>query len=135
MEYLISKKKTDVHSRRLKFYCDNDLESAIPLELVVQREDACELAMEEILQCKYVSSIRDHAFKIKWVGFGEEEATWEDPVHIHAMEPDVVEEYVSSMRNTASKRAIIEMLDLDLNYWGNFIYEIIGIKEPVNTGT
>ncbi len=116
MEHLITGKLTEVHSRRLKFYCDNELDSIVPLELVVQREDDCESAVESILQCKLVQATRDYAFQIKWAGFSEEEATWEDPAHIYAMEPpDMVHEFVRRLRTTAMKRSLVEALDLDIN--------------------
>ena len=113
VEHLISRKLSLVHSRRLKFYCDNELDSSIPLELVVQREEACESAVESILECKYVRATHDYAFKVKWVGFEEVEASWEDPVHIYAMEPVMVEEFVQRLRNGPMKRALVDLLDLD----------------------
>ena len=112
---MITHKRSEVHSRRLKFYCDNELDSTIPLELVVQREEACESAVEAILQCKFVRETRDYAFHVKWAGFEVEEATWEDPIHIYAMEPDMVHDFVRGLRATAMKRALVEMLDLAIN--------------------
>ena len=116
VEHLLSRKKSEVHHSRLKFYCDNDVDCIIPFELVVQREDDCDSNVESIVDCKYVPASTSYAFKVKWHGYDDAENTWEDPVQINILASELVHDYVQRIRVKKMRTALIDLLDLDLGH-------------------
>jgi hypothetical protein len=113
VEHLITEALLEVHTSRMKFYCDDELDNRIALQLVVQKEEDFESNVESIVEWRYVAATTSYAFKIRWQGFDEGEDTWEDPVFIYAMVPDMVREYVAGLRVRRTKLALQELLGLE----------------------
>ena len=97
----------------MKFYCDDELNNRIPLQLVVQKEEDCESTVESIQEWRFVNASASYAFKVRWQGFDEGEDTWEDPIHIHAMAPEVVIAFVAAIRVRRARQALQELLGLE----------------------
>jgi hypothetical protein len=113
VEHLISGELSEVHTSRMKFYCDDDLDSRITLQLVVQKEEDCESNVESIKEVRYVAASASYAFKVHWQGFDDGEETWEDPIFIQALVPEMVRQFVAEIRVRRTRLALEELLGLE----------------------
>jgi Integrase core domain/Chromo (CHRromatin Organisation MOdifier) domain len=94
VEDLITGKCVDVHSSRLRFYHDASLTlDAELIEHIAHNEKG--YPVECLLELKYSREDKRFMALVSWLGFPQEESTWEPLISLHEDVPEKVEAFLS----------------------------------------
>jgi transposase InsO family protein len=106
VQNLRDKSVSNVHARRLKFYCDGDL------NLTVALRDVINVAASH--DRYYVDQLLDHRkedgewmFQVQWLGFEAQDSTWESAATLMEDVPAIVRRYIHQLPASATKKALV----------------------------
>jgi hypothetical protein len=97
IEHLVTGKTFHSHSSRLKFYCDQDLNVTVDLKQQITH-DEMRFKVKSILGHDLIDG--EFKFLIHWLGFDEEDSTWEPIRIIQEDLPELVRNYVENLDET-----------------------------------
>ena len=111
ISHLITDKRYVVHSTRLKFYSDSDLNVTSEMIDHISSQHMA-LDVDKILDIKFEASSKRFLFKVSWLGFQSVEDTWEPFTSLWKDIPFVLVDYLEQRLATSDAPLVRKLLKL-----------------------
>ena len=109
VQHLGTMKLSEAHTRRIKFFCDGELDVSVALTDHIMDQESTLYTVEAIERWRYNREKMAYEVKIKWLGFSALENTWELLTIMHEDVPAVVLEFLDGLPDkirTAMRNAL-----------------------------
>ena len=96
VQHLVTGSRTEAHVRRVKFYCDAELDIAVPLLDHISQQETSIYEVEDISGWQYNDEQMTYEVNVKWLGFSASENTWEQIDTMYEDVPLIITRYIDS---------------------------------------
>ena len=98
VEHLVTQTRTEVHSSRLRFYCDSSLNVTEDLFNQVANDDGG-YEIEKFLDSRWNNSLETWEVYVAWRGFDQTDYTWEPLLRLFSDAPIHTRRCISELPN------------------------------------
>jgi hypothetical protein len=112
VQHLVTENVTEAHVRRMKFYCDAELDMTVPLADHVVAEEGRPYEVEDVCAWRFNKDSMIHEVEIKWLGFSDLENTWEDITVMYEDVPDSVLHFLDHTCSAQDRKKLRAVLGL-----------------------
>jgi hypothetical protein len=106
VQHLVTSNVTEAHVRRMKFYCDAELDDLVPLCDHIASQEAMEYQVEELVKFRYSREIKQYEVFVKWLGFTDLENTWEPLSRLYEDVPHMVADFLEEKCSVAERNKL-----------------------------